>query len=65
MCTAVTSEEKNTAYQLHIAKTIQNIGLIPARCTYAKMEASLQEIEHSSGILFDAQLTDPRRNPEY
>jgi len=47
MCTAVTSEEKNTAYQLHIAKTIQNIGLIPARCIYAKMEASLQEIERS------------------
>jgi len=46
------SDEKNTAYQLYIAKTIQNLGLIPARCAYAKMEASLQEIERSRPALY-------------
>ena len=41
------SDEKNIAYQLYITKTIQNLGLIPVRCAYAKMETSLQEIERS------------------
>ena len=85
MCTAVTSEEKYTAYQLYIAKTVKYLGLTAARplyeraiaalednpaaqmcCAYAKMEASLQEIERSrTAFIFGAQLADPRRNPEY
>ena len=87
MCTLVPADEKYTAYQLCIAKTIQHIGITahtrpiyeraiagledssPAAkiCgEYAKMEASLHEIDRArTAYVYGAQLADPRRNPEY
>jgi len=85
MCTVVPADEKYTAYQLYIAKTIQHIGITATRpiyeraiagledspaakiCgEYAKMEASLHEIDRArTAYVYGAQLADPRRNPEY
>ena len=80
------ADEKYTAYRLHIAKTMQHIGITahtrpiyeraiagledsPAAkiCgEYAKMEASLHEIDRArTAYVYGAQLADPRRNPEY
>lgn len=85
MCTIVPSEDKYTAYQLYIAKTMKYIGITATRTIYeraipaledtpaakmcldyAKMEASLQEIDRArTAYTFGAQLADPRANPEY
>ena len=85
MCTTIPSEEKYTAYQLFIAKTIKYIGITATRpiyeraipaledtpaakmCSdYAKMEASLHEIDRArTAYIYGAQLADPRSKPEY
>jgi|EP00979_Chaetoceros_neogracilis_P012137 pre-mRNA-splicing factor SYF1 len=85
MCTIVPAEEKYSAYQLYIAKTVKYIGITATRTIYeraipaledkpaakmcviyAKMEASLHEIDRArAAYTFGAQLADPRTNPEY
>lgn len=85
MCTAVPADEKISAYQLYIAKTIKYIGITATRpiyeraigalddtpaakmcLDYAKMEASLNEIDRArTAFTYGAQLADPRTNPEY
>jgi pre-mRNA-splicing factor SYF1 len=85
MCTTIPANEKLSAYQLYIAKTIKYIGITATRpiyeraiaalddtpaakmcLDYAKMEASLNEIDRArAAFTYGAQLADPRTNPEY